>query len=326
MGFFKTLITGYKLMYRDINTKHINLIPRCFTGCGTGLMMIGSAVMAKTSAQDDVQKVISEANAAVDEVKKSVANEKKAVKVRKIFKAKAVKGWKIVKAFRKPIIMEVAGATCVGVGQHIHEQQKSEALKAVGVVSAIFAGYRANVREDLGEEADRRYMTGRKAVKKTEKINKKTGEITQELEYAENDDGITIKKNPNDFVFWFSEETCPSLCSSCVDLSIANVDHVADNLTMIYQNNKYIYLNDMRREFGGFTPMQMDVPIGGIMGKVINPDIPLMRQRIDLYDPTSDDFIAYKEGRSSGFWIHFPCDEEAIIGRVGKRSKAVERG
>ncbi len=57
MGFFKTLFTGYRLMYQDLTTKHNDLIPRCFSGCGTGLMMIGSAVMAKTSLKDDVQQV-----------------------------------------------------------------------------------------------------------------------------------------------------------------------------------------------------------------------------------------------------------------------------
>ena len=323
MGFFKTLFTGYKLMFKDINMKHVDLIPRCFTGCGTGLMMIGSAVAAKTGMEEDVQQVISEANAMVDEVKRSVAGEKKVVKARKIFKAKATKGWRIVKAFRKTVILEAAGAACVATGHILNENGKHKAIKATGEALAAFAGYRACVRADLGEEADRRYLTGQSAVKRTEKINKKTGEVTHELEYS--DDGITIKKDPSSFVFWFSPETCPSLCSSSVDLSIANVKLKADKCTLIFQANGVIALNDMRREFGGLTPYKMDVDIGGIVGKVVNPNIPLMQQRIEFYDPTSEDFIAFQEGRSDGFWIHFPCDEQPIIGRIPKRFPAVER-
>ena len=69
MGFFKTLFTGYKLIFQDINRKHNDLFPRCFSGCGTGLMMIGSAVMAKTAMKDDVRDIIAEADAAIEEAK-----------------------------------------------------------------------------------------------------------------------------------------------------------------------------------------------------------------------------------------------------------------
>jgi hypothetical protein len=72
MGFFKTLFTGYRLMYQDLTTKHPDLLPRAFSGCGTGLMMIGSAVMAKTGMKEDVQQVIAECDAAIEEAKKSV--------------------------------------------------------------------------------------------------------------------------------------------------------------------------------------------------------------------------------------------------------------
>ena len=71
MGFFKTLMNGYKIMFSELNRKHNDLIPRAFTGCGTGLMMIGSAVMAKTAMKDDTDKVISEANAAIDKILKN---------------------------------------------------------------------------------------------------------------------------------------------------------------------------------------------------------------------------------------------------------------
>lgn len=326
MGFFKTLITGYKLMYRDINMKHADLIPRCFTGCGTGLLLIGNAISAKTAMQEDVRQVVAEANAAVEEVRNSVANEKKSVKVQKIFKAKAVRGWKLVKAFRKSAIINTVGVGCVCAGYGMAEHEKHKAIKAVGTLGAIFAGYRANVRNDLGDEADLRYLTGRKAVNRTEKIDKKTGEVTQELTYVD-DDGVTINKDPNAFRFWFSEETCPSLWSPNYDLRKANLEWVEKNLNRQYistwTHGGALTLNDMRREFGGLQPHKMDVDIGGIFGRVYDPNKPETHKKINLHYQDDKDFM---EGRTDSCWIIFDCDPEPIIGRCKKKFTAVEKG
>ena len=100
MGFFKTLFTGYRLMYQDLTTKHSDLLPRAFSGCGTGLMMIGSAVMAKTGLKDNTRDIIAECDAAIAEAEKHIEGEKKPARVKRIFKAKVTKGWKVVKAQR----------------------------------------------------------------------------------------------------------------------------------------------------------------------------------------------------------------------------------
>ena len=165
MGFFKTLFNGYRILWNDLMTKHNDLIPQTFSTCGTGLMMIGSAVMAKTAMKEDVQQVIAEANAAVDEAKAVREGEKKPERAKRIFKAKVVKGLKMTKAFRKGAIMEIGGAVLTQVGFNMEKNGKHRALRAVGACGAAFAAYRANVREDLGEEADLRYLTGRNAVK-----------------------------------------------------------------------------------------------------------------------------------------------------------------
>lgn len=321
MRFFKTLFTGYKIMFKDINVKHNDLIPRCFSGCGTGLMMIGSAVMAKTGTKDDVKQIIAEADAAIEEAKKSVAGEKKPERVKRIFKAKATKGWKLVKAFRKGVAMEVGGAVINGIGYKMAENGKHTALKAAGSAMAAFAAYRANVRDDLGDEADMRYLTGQKAVKRTQKIDKKTGEITEELEYIQNDDEVTIKKDPSAFRFWFSEETCPDIWTPNYDLRIHKLEQIENNLSINLQTFGHISLNDMRREFGGYKAQQMDVGIGGIFGRVIKPDIPKMQQRINLHFRDDKNFM---EGRTEGCWIIFDCDPDPIVDKVNKKLKNVE--
>ena len=322
MGFFKTLFTGYKIMWNELNTKHNDLIPRMFSGCGTGLMMIGSAVAAKTAMKDDVQKVIAEANAAVEEAKAKREGEQKPERVKRIFKAKAVRGWKVVKAFHKTVIYDAVGATMNGIGLGLEEKGKHKALKAVGVVGAAFASYRANVRDDLGEEADLKYLTGQHAIKRTEKIDRKTGEVTSQLEYIQDDEGFTVKKDPDAFRFWFSEETCPSLWFANRDLTLATLDHIEDTLSLKLQGSGHVSLNDERREFGGLKPADMDVDIGGIFGKVIKPDIPLHKQRVCLHHRDDQDFV---EGRTEGCWIIFDTDPDPIVGRIGKKFKQVEK-
>ena len=322
MGFLKTLFTGYRLLYQDLTTKHNDLIPRCFTGCGTGLMMIGSAVMAKTALKDDTREVIAECDAAIAEAEKHIEGEKKPARVKRIFKAKVVKGWKVVKVFHKGIICETVGGACVGVGLGISEAGKHKAIKGAAAIGTAFAAYRANVRDDLGDEADIRYLTGRKAVKRTEKVDKKTGEITQELEYVQDDDGVTIKKDPDAFKFWFSEETCPSLWNSNYDLRKANLEWVENLITRKLQLAGHISLNDMRREFGGLEPSTMDVGIGGIFGRVIDPNKPKVKQFVNLHFRDDKDFM---EGRTDSCWIIFDCDPEPIIGRIGKKMKQVEK-
>ena len=154
MGFFKTLFTGYRLMYQDLTTKHPDLLPRAFSGCGTGLMMIGSAVMAKTGLKDDTKDIIAECDAVIAEAEKHIEGEKKPARVKRIFKAKVIKGWKVVKVFHKGIIYETVGAACVGTGLGISEHGKHRAIKAAAAIGTSFAAYRANVRDDLGEDAD----------------------------------------------------------------------------------------------------------------------------------------------------------------------------
>lgn len=318
MGFFKTLFTGYKLMFQDLNRKHNDLFPRCFSGCGTGLMMIGSAVMAKTAIKEDVRQVIAEANAAVDEARKSVEGEKPVQQKKRIFKAKVKKGLKIAKVFWKGEALEIGGAVLNGIGYKMAENGKHTALKAAGSVAAAFASYRAAVREDLGDEADVRYMSGRKAVKRTEKVDKKTGEITSELEYAD-DDGVFIKTDPNSFRLLYSPETCPGCCSENYHLRMEQAKNIQDTLSLKLQAVRHLSLNDARREFGGLKPAEMDVDEGGIFGWVIDPDKPIHQQRINLHYEDDKDFM---EGRKNWCYMIFDCD--VIVGKINKKPKQVE--
>lgn len=322
MGVFKTIITGYGIMFKNFNMKYGTKLPKIFAGTGTGLMMVGSALIARDSCKGEVQQAIRDAEATLNEDLKPVEGENKAKKVRRYLKAHAVHGWKMVKIYKKGVICNVVGAVSNGVGIGLSENGRKKALAGAAAVGAEFAAYRAAVRSDLGDEADIRYMNGKKT--KHLKVTK-TKEGLKVADQSEEDDGVTIKKDPSAFRFWFSKETCPSIWSPNYDLRLHNLDHVTDMLNhqyiMTWTNGGALTLNDQRREFGGLNPRSMDVDIGGIFGRVYDKDRPESKRLINLHYRDDQDFM---EGRTEGCWIIFDVDPEPIIGRTKRKFTQVE--
>ena len=120
MGFFATMIDGYKIWGAEIKMGWQKHGAQILTGGGTGLMLIASALLAKKGSSDDVQKAIAEANAAIDEIimeklpEKTENNEpispaevKKITRKKKfrLAKAKAKKIWSVGKHFWKEALV-----------------------------------------------------------------------------------------------------------------------------------------------------------------------------------------------------------------------------
>lgn len=338
MGFFDTLIRGYKIMGRELHLgwqKHGSNILTC---SGTGLMLIANGLMAKKGASQEVQQAIADANRAIDEVRNAPllpagtentpAEAKKATKKRKFTLAKA-KGKKFVsvgKHFWKETLVSAVGAAAVGAGQHMNNKQKTALATGLAAVSAEFAAYRANVIADAGEEKDFEYLTTKKSGK-NDSNEAKNGEISEGE--TGSDDGFTVKADPSAFKFWCSPETCPSIYSDNLELTIARLKNIEDKLTIQGRTNACanrngigtVYLNDMRREFGGLNPKKMDHPLGGIFGRTFDANNPSGMGHIDLGWRNDRDFV---EGRKVGVWIIFPCDKEPIVGKVNQGLLAVE--
>lgn len=330
MGFFATMIQGYKIMGSEIKLGWQRHGAQILTNSGTGLMLIFSALMAKKGSSQDVQQAIAEANAAIDEIQKAPLvisdghTEKQAKRKRtyRLAKAKAHKFLSVGKHFWKEAIGEAVGAGMVMGGQAMHIDQKDKLAAGAGLLAAEFAAYRANVRADQGDAKDLEYLTT-KRVSKDGKSDKKDGNVTESDANATYSDGgdVTVKVDPNAFKFWFSPETCPSLYTDNLDMTISNLKWVEDNLTRMGRMNGHLYLNDMRREFGGLKPQSMDHPLGGIFGRLFDRNDPNGCKHIDLGWRSDTDFC---EGRKIGVWIIFPCDPDPIISKVNQKLKAIE--
>lgn len=327
-SFFNTLGIGYKIMFNNFTRKFGGHVPSIFSGTGTGLMMIGSALIARDSCKSEVQEAINAANADLEKVKKSISEnktEKKSKRMLKLAKAHAVRGWKMVKIYKKGVIADALGVASSSVGIALAEKEHKKDLKAIAAVGSAFAGYRAAVVADLGKEADAKYMTGKKAINAGKVVTKDKNGKEIVVEEYEDENGLTIKKDPSVFKLLFSPATCPHLCPDNYDLRISNLKWVTAMLNrqymMTWTTGGALTLNDMRREFGGLNPKSMDVDIGGIFGRLYDPDNPESKRPINLH---YEDDVDFMEGRKDWCWIIFDCDPEPIIGRMKRKITAVE--
>lgn len=326
MGFFSTLIDGYKIWGAEIKLGWQKHGAHILSTSGTGLMMIASALMARKGSSQEVQQAIAEANAAVDAIQNaplvisSGETEKSAKRKKKykLAKAKVNKLWTVGKHFWKEGLAVAAGAgmNLAGDAMHIHNEDK--AIAGAALIATEFAAYRANVRADQGDAKDLEYLTNKK-VPEAKKSKTEDGEVAE----STNEEGgeVTVRTDPNAFKFWFSPETCPSLYDDNLEMTKSNLNWVEDNLTRIGRMNGHVYLNDMRREFGGLKPNKMDHPLGGIFGKIFDRNKPNECQRIDLGWRQDLDFC---EGRKVGVWIIFPCDPEPIVNRMNNKFTQIE--
>lgn len=113
-----------------------------------------------------------------------------------ILKTKAIMCVDLAKAYAPATILYVASVTCFLGGHHILAQRYAATAAALTATTKAFNGYRGNVKDELGDEADWRFLHGIKA----EELDKVTitdekGE-TKEITVVKRSD---IGKNPNDY-------------------------------------------------------------------------------------------------------------------------------
>ena len=324
IDFFATLKRGYKILFRNAAQKLPDIAPKILTGTGTGLMMIGSALIARESCKSEVQEALRDAQRVLDEANEPKEEDTKVKKAKRVLKAKTAKGLKMVKVYKKGLIADVVGAALVTGGIVISEDGRKKAIAGAAAIGAEFAGYRAAVKADLGEEADAKYMIGRKAVNVPKKPKK--GNKSNEPEEYIDEDGSTIVKDPSAFRILFSKENTPDIWSDNYDMRIANLEWIEALLTRQYRNTWEtggdLTLNDMRREMGGSNPRKWDVPIGGMFGRRYIKEDPSTHRYINLHFRDDEDFM---NGRKDWCWLIFDCDPEPLFNSRGKRFKQIER-
>lgn len=113
-----------------------------------------------------------------------------------ILKAKAIMCVDLAKVYAPAAGLYAASMACFLGGHHMLAQRYAATAAALTATTKAFGGYRGNVREELGEEADWRFLHGIKAeelIKET--VTDEKGE-TKEITVVKRND---IGKNPNDY-------------------------------------------------------------------------------------------------------------------------------
>lgn len=331
MGFFQTLITGYKIWGQQIAFTVKNNSDKILGATGTGIMMIGAGLFAKTAAQEETRQAIAEADKVIAECKASVEKakadgaEKTEVKAakKKYYKARLKKLGAVVKIYRRPLATEVVGVAVTVSGFVDGRKKLATATAATAAVSTEFMDYRKNVIADLGPDADRKYLTSKiQEATVEEVVDDETGEITK----IATPGGLVLDKDPSVFKFWFSEETCPSIWEANYDLRIAKLRHLQDEYDIKLRTNGHLTLNDQRRAFAynPYKPGEMDVGIGGIMGRLWepgNPEYPNRSKGLNWHFEEDENFM---NGVTTGTWIIFDVEEEPIANKMNRKLTQVE--
>ena len=113
-----------------------------------------------------------------------------------ILKAKAIMCVDLAKVYAPAAGLYAASMACFLGGHHMLAQRYAATAAALTATTKAFGGYRGNVREELGEEADWRFLHGIKAEELTKTtITDEKGE-TKEITVVKRND---IGKNPNDY-------------------------------------------------------------------------------------------------------------------------------
>lgn len=201
-------------------------------------------------------------------------------------------------------VMGALSAYAVQKGWHTEHKHYEQAAAMVGVVMADFLNYRHNVIADLGEDADRRYLTT-----KREKAVSITPEKGQEVKPADEDAHI-VELNPNDLRIWYSRETTPQVWSESLVLRKLQLADIQNRLSQDLINGGSYTINDVRRYFYG---RQADIGIGGMYGRIWDPGDPEHPERGALVNLHYEEDEEFMTGRTEGCWIIIDIDPEPLF-------------
>lgn len=274
--------------------------------------LIGSGIYA-VKKTNDISDLLKETREDVKRAKES--GDKKEIR-----KAILRRGRKVGKHYILPIVGATVSTMMIDNGM-AKAGEKTMAMAATATLYATtLRNYRKNVIDDLGVEADRKYMTTSRIKGKIAEVEMSDG--TKVTETSSNDGAITLQVNPNALKLMYSREMCPDCWHDSYALRISTLNAIQSELDVMLISNEHLTLNDQRRKFG--KPKVMDVGIGGVIGRIWdpgNPKNPTGGRRINLHFEDDKDFM---EGRKDWCWIFFDVDDKPIVDKIDQKFTEVE--
>lgn len=279
---------------------------------GAGVSVVAGTVIAckQTMKLNDILEDHEKERAMVDKVFKdeegNVADEKGMKK--EITKTYVRTGLKVAKLYSVPATMLAGGLTMAGFSHHIMVNRNGALAAGLASATTAFDKYRKHVKEELGEEADTKFLTG---------LTKKEVEVVKK---DENGNEVVEKKEVN-----ISEQDPAGLYSFFFDPSSREWVKDANSnknfligrqnyFNELLSSRGYVFLNEVLHE--------LDIPItaaGQMVGWYYDPENPdaagdnfIDFGIFDAHSPSSRDFV---NGYEPVALLNFNCDGN-ILGHM----------
>ena len=262
--------------------------PELLVGIGIAGVIVSTALACKATlkaetvmneAKETLNK-IEECKETVDTEKYSEADYKKDIRL--VYLQSCVK---MAKIYAPAAVMGIMSITCILAGHDILKKRNIAINAAYSAAAKSFSDYRERVREELGEEADRRFRYN---------IKKKEKEVT---EPDKNGQEVTVKKEVNTSDYdgrsgtarWMDD--CKNVDGKDLEYKLWKVKCYETTCNQLLRSRGYLFLNEVYEALG--LPITSD---GQVLGWIYNDRCPngdnyvdfgLQEVMRDGYDETS---------------------------------------
>lgn len=129
---------------------------------GGGIIVIGIGIYMFCKASMEVREVIDEHDECMEEIRENKENLTAKEVNREIFEERRVFAMDMIKLYGPAVTTTLLGMTMILGGHYIISKRFTAISTAYKALEEGYSKYRKRVREDLGEEADRKYLYGMK--------------------------------------------------------------------------------------------------------------------------------------------------------------------
>lgn len=227
-----------------------------------GIVMTGVGIFMFCKASMKLNDVLDEHDGRLEDIESAIEHDnlpkKEANKL--IFKERREFTWELTKLYGPAVTTTMCGFALILGGHHIISKRSSAISAAYKALEEGYSQYRQRVREDLGEEADRKYLYGLKEETTEVTITDENGNEQHETAKIYLPDG----KMPSQYARFFDEYSTQWTRNPEYNLMFLNAQQN-------YANDKlhatgHLFLNEVY-EMLGLPHTQAGSVVGWVMNK-----------------------------------------------------------
>ena len=208
---------------------------------------------------------------------------------------------RVVRLYGPAIGIELASLASIGGGFGAMSKREARAAAAVATYSSMFAAYRKNVIDELGEHADKTFRYGLKEVEVTTDDGNGNVETVKEVHTTINAEGYS------DFARFF-DDGCVGWDKDA-EYNLMFVRGVESWATNKLRADGYLFLNEVYKALG--IPQTY---AGNYVGWIYDDKNPVGDNRVifDIFNPEKEGNRMFVNGSSNAILLDFNVDGDLI--------------